>query len=128
MLAACNYASTDFGQAGTVSGTVRAPTGGDVQGTVIQACLNNDSSCHKLGNAQISLSGEAAPFELQGLPAGAYAIYATKNTPAGDYFGFYSASGSSVDLITPPATGVAIQMTRVANAEREMRAEISRLN
>ncbi len=104
-----------MGEAGNISGTVTAPTGGDVLGTDVFACFANEDNCERLG-LTVAQTGAAAAYTLSSLPGGSYGIYAFKDvdgdgTPEnGDFFGHYSkASGESIP-VTPPATSIDIKM------------------
>jgi uncharacterized protein (DUF2141 family) len=97
----------------TISGTVTAPPGGDVSGTLIYFC--DDEGCY-VGDF-IEQSGSSAPYTITEILPGQYAIFAWKDVdgsdwpPAeGDYFGCYTQTGEQCDLVSPPASGVDIAM------------------
>lgn len=105
----------------SVSGTVSAPTGGDVAGTRVFACYDNEPDCAMLGEVRLTEPELSAPYQLGSLPAGSYSIYALKESVTEDYLGWYAVPGdpsAKPALITPPATGVDIRMIAVPKAER----------
>ena len=102
----------------SISGTVSAPVGGDVAGTRVFACYENEPDCAMLGEVRIAASGASAPYQLGSLPRGSYSVYALKELDGEDYFGYYTPVPREVGLVTPPADGIDIQMTAFPDAER----------
>lgn len=101
-----------------ISGTVSAPVGGDVAGTQVFACYENEDGCAMLGKVQLTQPGASAPYQLGSLPRGRYGVYALKELDGQDYFGYYTPAPREVGLVTPPADGIDIQMTAFPDAER----------
>ena len=95
----------------TLSGTVYAPPGGDVAGTVMLAC--NETDCPV--SVAVNGSGASAPYQLSGVPAGEHLVFAWQDLNGsgelddGDGFGCYSA-GSKCAPVTAPATRVDVSM------------------
>ena len=109
-----------LGEAGSISGTVSAPTGGDVSGTDVFACFANRDGCERLG-ITVEQTGSTAGYTLSGLPRGSYGVYAFKDVDGdgvpenGDAFGHYSTDNQTT-LVTPPATDVDIEMYTLTGA------------
>jgi len=107
---------------GVIAGTVTAPPGGDVAGTVVVACFENLPDCEMLSTT-VNGAGAAAPYRLTGLPAGSYGVYAFKDLDGnaldnGDYYGVYAPDPSEVAVVTPPASGIDIQMNVLRGVTR----------
>lgn len=120
LLAGCGQVP---GGAGTISGVVSAPAGGDVSGTEVFACYENEPECAMLGDVTITQTGTSAPYQLSGLPTGRYSVYALKELGGEDYAGWYVAPGDEARrpaLVTPPTTGIDIEMIAVPDAERSL--------
>lgn len=101
---------------GTISGTVTAPTGGDVAGTKVYACYRNEPDCATF-EALVTQSGPSAAYRISGLPSGSYGVYALKDvdgdgdaTANGDYYGVYAPDPAQVTEVVPPVEGVNIVM------------------
>lgn len=100
---------------GNIAGTVTAPAGGDVAGTRVYACLANDPNCESL-NVAVEQSGSSAAYRIFNLASGSYGVIALKdvdgdgNPGIGDYYGNYKAADGRPGLVTPPESGVDIQM------------------
>lgn len=129
LLAACGQVP---GGAGGISGTVRAPAGGDVVNTDVFACFNNEENCERLGTTTITQQGASAAYRLGALPGGSYGVYAFKDSDNdslvdnGEFFGFHSSATGAPVLIRPPATGVNIVMTRLTGVtSAPLRASIA---
>jgi len=118
LLAGCGQVP---GGAGTISGVVSAPAGGDVSGTEVFACFANEDGCDRLG-LTIDQAGATAAYRLSGLPRGSYGVYALKDADGdgvlenGDFFGYYSRASGDPILVTPPATGIDIEMNELTGA------------
>jgi hypothetical protein len=101
---------------GTIYGTVFAPAGGDVYGTVVIACYPtaDGESCDEAlsGYVQIGQGGASAPFEIRDLGAGAYLLLAWQDTNGsgeideGEPLALYSSDGVNPSLTSPPAEGI----------------------
>lgn len=110
-----------LGEAGSISGTLSAPVGGDVADTHIFACYNNERDCAMLGDVEITQTGTSAPYQIDNLPLGSYSVYALKNSDGEDYVGWYGLAEDQAKqplLVTPPATEIDIQMIIVPNTGR----------
>ena len=95
----------------SISGTVRAPTGGDIAGTQVFACYEDNPECARLGSVELTTSAVSAPYELA-VPTGNYSIYALKKSVGETYAGWYAPPTNAGErtLVTPPATGIDIQL------------------
>lgn len=125
----------DAGQAGegatggpfTVEGTVQAPTGGDVEGTIVIGCAWIDGDCdeQKSQAVQVSESGESAPYLLENLESGStYLVLFWKDmndsgtVDDGDYVGVVADESGAARAFTEAAAGadgiMAVQETVAA--------------
>lgn len=111
---------------GVISGTVFAPSGGDVYGTYVIACYpdGNENCDENLTRyVQISQGGTSAPFELRNLATAAYALIIWQDINGngeideGEPLAFYSDGGSEAALVTPPAEGIGLRFDAVPSAE-----------
>lgn len=102
----------------SIDGTVTAPSGGDVGGTVVVACGSEECDPDVDGistGAPVKHTGPSAPYAMA-VAAGQYMVVAIKDAnssgelDAGDYVGFYSTDGQNPTPVSPPATGINIQM------------------
>ncbi len=100
------------GENSSISGTVRAPTGGDVAGTQVFACYEDNPKCARMGSVEVTTSAVSAPYELSGLPTGSYSIYALKKSVGETYAGWYAPPTNAGErtLVTPPAADIDIQL------------------
>lgn len=95
----------------TIAGTVTVTPAGDVSGTVIIAC--SDEACATPVVAQATSTGTYSLADLQAVP---YTLVAFKDVDNnqdlsnGDYIGVYTQDGENLTPVTPPATGVNIEM------------------
>ena len=105
--------------AATVSGTVFAVAGGNLQNVTVIACLlENDGCSDSRSSVQAMTGGSSARYQLTNLEAGeSYLMFAWKDinasgeADAGDELGVYTRSGKPA-LIEPPATGIDLRMTK----------------
>lgn len=92
-----------------ISGTVMAPAGGEVSGTVVIACAESDPECALASTTTVDTTGA---YSLTGLQSEPHVVVAIKDVDAsesltnGDYLGFYSTDGVNPAPVTPPASGV----------------------
>lgn len=103
---------------GTITGTVYAPKGGDVYGTVVIACAPtldaDECDEERTGFVQIGQGGESAPFEIRKLTAEHYLVLIWQDADGdgeiteGDPIN-YLMDGPDVALITPPAEGLELR-------------------
>lgn len=110
------------GGSGSIAGTVTAPAGGNVAGTRVIACFNNEPGCEQL-DVTIEESGSAAAYEIDRLPRGSYGVIALKDVNGdgdardiGDYFGMYESAPGIAELVTPPVSEVGIQLRLLTGA------------
>jgi hypothetical protein len=98
-----------------ISGTVYAPAGEDIAGTVVVACFVQGSDCDasKSKTYEITQSGESASFTFEGLTRDTYLLLASKDTNAndvdfedGDFYALYGTDGN----VTPPARGLELRL------------------
>jgi hypothetical protein len=96
-----------------LQGTVHAPAGQDVAGTVVVACYPAGAPCDeaKTKFVEITGGGASAPFRLEGLEDLSYDLYAVKDVDGdNDFFGVGDYYGDTGDTVTPPLSGLSIQM------------------
>jgi hypothetical protein len=115
LLAAFGYGQTLPTGAIALSGTVYAPPGGDVAGTVVVACFVQGEDCDEAKShvLEITTSGPSAPFNLSGLTREPYMFFASKDVNGngvhfedGDFYVLYGSDGN----ITPPALGLELRL------------------
>lgn len=110
---------------GTITGTVFAPAGGDVYGTVVIACAPtlDAEECdeEQTGFMQVTQAGENAPFEIHNLSADYYFMLVWQDADGdgemseGDPVN-YLMDGADVALLTPPAEGLELRFEPQAAA------------
>ena len=130
-------------EGGSLAGTVTAPAGGDVSSTVVFACYNNDlDRCLSITEdgaftdgfssaAVVGQTGETGTYSVENLQAVQFSLIAARDSDnngsiqdAGDYFGIYLAPGdSSITLVTPPQSGLAIQLFDVSEIESTSKSD-----
>jgi len=101
-----------------ISGTVFAPSGGDVAGAEVLACpvVNNAFDCSTATPVAITQSGPSAPYTMTGLAPGQYVVGARQDVDGDgtfDYLGGYGydpATDSFTQVVTPPAQGIDITL------------------
>ncbi|RYM37317.1 MULTISPECIES: carboxypeptidase-like regulatory domain-containing protein [unclassified Meiothermus] len=102
------------GGGGGFSGTVTAPAGATVQGTVVLACfyLAATDSCDqdKSKTTSINTSGRSGNFSIEGLAAGDYVIVAQNE--AQGLIGIYLDSQGNPAIVKPPRSGINIQLVQ----------------
>jgi hypothetical protein len=98
-----------------ISGTVFAPEGEDIAGTVVVACFVEGSDCDesKTKTFEITQSGSSASFNITGLAREQYLLFASKDTNAndvafedGDFYALYGTDGN----VLPPARDLTMQL------------------
>ena len=102
-----------------VSGNVFAVAGGNLQSVSVIACLlENDTCSDSRSVVQAINGGSSAKYQLADLEAGeSYLMLAWKDVNAsgevdeGDELGVYTQGGKPA-LVTPPATGIDLQMAK----------------
>lgn len=105
--------TTTGGTTGTISGTVTAPSGGTLTGGVVIACLQTDTECENGAVAQVASTGS---YTLTGLQTAPYEVVAladvdgSRTLTNGDYIGGYTTDGTNLTPVTPPATGIDINL------------------
>ena len=103
----------------TVSGTVYAASGSNLQGANVIACLlENDECSDTRSSVQEITGGSSARYQLSNLEAGeSYLMLAWKDmnasgeVDAGDELGVYTRSGKPA-LVAPPAAGIDLRMAK----------------
>ena len=108
------------GGAASVSGTVSAPTGGDVAGTRVFACYDNEPDCAVLAEVRLEGVGSSSAYQLGALAPGRYNIYARKSLAGEEYVGWYVEPGDLSEApaqVIPPATDINIRMRAFSNVE-----------
>ncbi|MCA9837852.1 MAG: S8 family serine peptidase [Trueperaceae bacterium] len=105
---------------GTLSGTIAAPVGGNIQNSVLIACYVQSNTCNvnsaNTTSVRVSQAGGSASFQFRNLAEGSYAIFAFKDTngdddfrDVADYQGCYG-SGQDCAVVSPPAANLNIQL------------------
>lgn len=96
----------------SISGTLTAPAGGDVLGSVVVACYQNNCQDQRSQQVTVTQSGSSAPYSVSGLESGvSYGLLAFKdvnnngevNLGEGDYL-------AQAGPVTAPARNVAITL------------------
>lgn len=113
------------GQA-TISGTVHAPPGEDVQGAVVVACYAENGRCaygspHRNSRAiQVEARGGSARFAVHGLVPGEYVILGTRdmNGNGVEDAGDWVAQETGLRTVRPPAAGIELRFTRMGAQAR----------
>lgn len=99
-----------------LSGTVYAPMGEDIAGTVVVACYVQGEDCDEAKSQflEITESGGSASFNFASLGRETYMLFASKDVNAngthfedGDFYALYGTDGN----ITPPAPGLELNLT-----------------
>lgn len=106
-------------QAPKFSGVVHAPQGGDIAGTYVVACYVLDETCdqEKSFDTEVVGLGGNGTFTLSELESTAYDLFAVKDVNGdGDFFGDGDYYGEITGQVTPPQTGLEIQMSIVGSA------------
>lgn len=113
-----------------VRGTVYAPPGDEVHGTLVVACHAPSGACDsgspRSRAVRIDTLGPSAPFVLHDLAREPYMIVALRDVnedgreDGGDWSGHYTLDGDRAALLTPPAEGVVVRMRRGAPAPGEL--------
>ena len=101
----------------SLTGTVYAPDGGDVAGTVVVACFERGEDCDEFKSRyfEVTTSGESAAFSLPGLEATSYNLFAAADNNgdgelgAGDYLADHGA-------LTPPKSGLELRLQVMGDA------------
>ena len=95
-----------------ISGTLTAPAGGDIKGSVVVACYQNNCQDQRSHSVTITQSGSSAPYSVDGLEGGvSYSLLAYKDVNGnknislddGDYL-------AQAGPVTAPAQNVAITL------------------
>ena len=88
----------------SIAGTLTAPAGGDITGTVALACAGE--------NCAGAITDASGNYSIDDLPPNSYEVIAWKDInqnqqiDIGDYVGIYTQDGQSATLVTPPASGI----------------------
>jgi hypothetical protein len=103
-----------------LSGTVYAPEGEDIAGTVVVACFVQGSDCDesKTKTFEITESGSSASFNITGLSRENYMLFASRDTNAndapfedGDFYALYGTDGN----VQPPSRDLEIRLEILGN-------------
>lgn len=104
-----------------LAGTVYAPEGEGVAGTVVVACFVQGSDCDesKTKTFEITQSGASASFNITGLARETYLLFASKDVNTndiafedGDFYALYGADGT----VTPPVRNVELRLEILGSA------------
>ncbi len=108
------------GGEGTLSGTVTAPQGKDVENTIMYACFVEGEQCNndKSVGVIIRQSGQSASYQFENLSEGQYVVFADKDVDLdkklfgpGDYSGCYTTDNQNCSIVNLGSSGLDIQMT-----------------
>jgi hypothetical protein len=96
----------------TLQGTLYAPAGGDVSGSVVVACYAVGDNCDeaKSGVFNVNASGASASFEIGDLENTAYELFAFKDIDGNDEFEAGDLYGEVSGAVTPPKSGLEVRM------------------
>ncbi len=111
--------SVGMAQSGlSISGTVLAVAGGNVQNTTVIACLLENGDCSESGSVFVQVSGgTSAKFSLPNLKKVGYVILAWRDLNQnqepdnGDELSVYGQNGKAV-LVTPPTQNLELRLTK----------------
>jgi hypothetical protein len=124
----------EMGGGSSISGMVTAPAGGDVAGTEVVACFVNEPGCARL-SVEIETSGTTGSYKIDNLPNGSYGVIALKDanddgdsSDAGDYYGSYADASGQAVLVTPPASGIDIQLLLLTDAAQDIPEAVRELS
>jgi hypothetical protein len=113
-----------------LAGTVYAPDGEDIAGTVVVACVVQGSDCDesKTKTFEITESGATASFNITGLARETYLLFASKDTNAndapfedGDFYALYGTDGN----IQPPSRNLELRLEILGNTQSSIANESS---
>jgi hypothetical protein len=116
-----------------LSGTVYAPAGQDILGTIVVACYVQGEDCDEAKSQflEITESGSSASFNFTDLGRETYMLFASKDVNAnevhfedGDLYALYGADGN----ITPPAPGVELELTILGSSTTTTSVDETELN
>lgn len=105
-----------------LSGTVYAPEGEDIAGTVVVACFVQGSDCDesKTQTYEVTQSGSSATFNITGLTRETYMLFASKDANTndvpfedGDFYALYGADGN----VQPPTRDLELQLEILGNTQ-----------
>jgi serine protease len=122
---------------GALSGSVTAPSGGDLKGAFVRACVvdsNNAPDCAASNSktGQIPSSGSNFTFTFNNMAAVRYVVASFKDIDggglgAGDYFGCYGEdTQGNCAIIQPPKSGLDIQLNTLTSSASARLESMSR--
>jgi hypothetical protein len=106
----------------TLSGTLVAPSGGDVQGTEIDACvLDAQGNCDPVASRSLTISaaGASTPFSMPSLPANVYYLIAIKDVNGngaldrGDYVAAIVDPAGNLAPIKATTTNITLRLATI---------------
>lgn len=110
-----------------IEGTLSAPSGGSVRGSVVAACPveGGKANCRdpRAKEITVNASGRSAPYKLEELEDASYWVLAYKDINGdgqagdGDYLGYYGYPDDP-KTVKPPARGIDIQMQVLSGQNR----------
>ncbi len=119
---------------GSIAGTVTAPAVGNVFGTEVIACVGGKPGCERL-SVMLDETGSSAAYQIDNLASGSYSIIALKDVNGdgdaldiGDYYGVSRSADGSPELVTPPASGVDIQMMVLTDRVQQVPEAVRKLS
>ncbi len=113
-----------------LAGTVYAPEGEDIAGTLVVACFVQGSDCDesKTKTFEVTESGLSASFNITGLVRESYMLFASKDVNAndtpfedGDFYALYGTDGN----VTPPARDVELKLEILGSSANTATSEPS---
>lgn len=112
LLTACGPGQTPVPTNPSLGGTLIAPPGGSVEGSVVAACrlVGDDCDEEDFFVVEIEARGGEAPFRFDDLPRGSYLVAAVKDTNLDGLLGEGDYAAEFQGPIQPPATGIRLQM------------------
>ena len=109
---------------GTLTGTLTAPEGSDLQGTTVVACYNGNCRDSRSVSTTVTQGGSRAEYTVGALREGqTYTVFASKDVnnsktrDDGDLAGFYSTDGVDPAAVTPSATDIDFPLSVLGEAE-----------
>ena len=113
----------------TISGSVYAPSGGNVNGTIVLLCFVTGETCDESKSEAVTISGNGnrATYTTPNLAAGSYAVFALQGTldqnndlTSLDALGVYAQganNGTTYTTVRPPASGIDVQLLNLSSPD-----------
>jgi hypothetical protein len=113
----------------TISGTVYAPSGGNINGTIVLLCFVTGETCDESKSEAVTISsnGSSATYITPNLVAGNYAVFALQgqldqnnDLTSLDTLGVYARganNGATYTTVRPPASGIDVKLLNLSNPD-----------